>query len=76
MLNATDGVARVVLHIASAREAPQLIRLVTLNGAPALWLRDAQGFGTTMQLDVADGSIRSIFIVRHPDKLAHLRLQA
>lgn len=74
VLNAPDEVARVVLHIASAKGAPQLVRLVTLNGAPALWLRDAQGFGTTMQLDVADGTIRSIFIVRNPDKLAHLGL--
>lgn len=74
VLNAPDEVARVVLHIALSKGGPQLIRPVTLNGAPALWVRDSQGFGTTMQLDVVEGAIRSIFIVRNPDKLAHLGL--
>lgn len=74
VLNAPDEVARVVLHIALSKGGPQLIRPVTLNGAPALWIRDSQGFGTTMQLDVVEGAIRSIFIVRNPDKLAHLGL--
>ncbi len=74
VLNAPDEVARVVLHIASSKGGPQLIRPVTLNGAPALWLRDSQGYGTTMQLEVVDGAIRAIFIVRNPDKLAHLGL--
>ena len=63
-----------MLHIASSKGGPQLIRPVTLNGAPALWLRDSQGYGTTMQLEVVDGAIRAICIVRNPDKLAHLGL--
>jgi hypothetical protein len=29
-----------------------------------------------MQLEIMDDAVKAIFIVRNPDKLAHLRLQA
>jgi hypothetical protein len=41
-----------------------------------LWLCDAQGYETTMQLEIVDDAVKAIFIVRNPDKLAHLGLQA
>lgn len=76
VLNNPQEVAQVILHLATAKGGPQQIRPVTLNGAPAVWLRDAQGFETTMQLEIVDEQVKAIFIVRNPDKLAHLRLQA
>lgn len=76
VLNDPQEVAKLILHLSAAKGGPQQIRPVTLNGAPALWLCDAQGFETTMQLEIVDDAVKAIFIVRNPDKLAHLRLQA
>ena len=45
-----------------------------LNGVPSLWFTDGQGTQTAVQLEVADARIQSIFVVRNPDKLAHLKL--
>jgi RNA polymerase sigma-70 factor (ECF subfamily) len=45
-----------------------------LNGLPSLWLLDAHGHESIAQLDIIDGAVQSIFIMRNPDKLAHLAL--
>ena len=65
-------VANLILHLAAAKSGPGDLMPVTLNGLPSLWFRDGQGFETVLQLDIADGLINSIFIVRNPDKLSHL----
>ncbi|MEQ1752791.1 MAG: RNA polymerase sigma factor SigJ [Micropepsaceae bacterium] len=72
IVSSPEEVARLILHLASAKGGPSDITPVTLNGLPSLWFRDGQGFETVVQLDVADGLIHSIFIVRNPDKLSHL----
>ncbi len=49
------------------------VRLVTVNGRPGRLLRIAgQGAWDVLSVDVADGRIQAIRIVRNPDKLAHL----
>jgi RNA polymerase sigma-70 factor (ECF subfamily) len=50
------------------------MKFVTLNGVPSLWFVDGQGFASVAQIDIEDDLVRAIFIVRNPDKLAHLRL--
>jgi len=45
---------------------------VTLNGMPGFLLRDHDGSIETAVLDVRDGSIVSIYLVRNPDKLGHI----
>lgn len=77
-LRVVDGpeeIARLIFHLASAKGGPTRIRPLTLNGVPSIWFLDGQGFETVAQLDVADNVIQSIFIIRNPDKLAHLALQ-
>ena len=45
-----------------------------LNGVPSLLFVDGQGTQTALQLEVVDDQIQSIFVVRNPDKLAHLKV--
>lgn len=73
VLNNPDEVVKVLLHISGAKGGVKNVRAMTLNGVPSLWLEDTNGHDSVMQLDVADDRIRAIFIVRNPDKLAHLK---
>jgi RNA polymerase sigma-70 factor (ECF subfamily) len=45
---------------------------VRINGQPGVVLRDADGIVQTMALEIRDGAIVSVDIVRNPDKLGHL----
>jgi RNA polymerase sigma-70 factor (ECF subfamily) len=74
VLNNPEEVVKVLLHISGAKGGVKNARAMTLNGVPSLWFEDAQGHDSVMQFDVADDRIRAIFIVRNPDKLAHLNL--
>ncbi|MBP6013725.1 MAG: RNA polymerase sigma factor SigJ [Alphaproteobacteria bacterium] len=74
VVNTREEVAQLVLHLASAKGGPREIKWVTLNGLPSLWSVDGQGFETVTQLDIDDGQIRAILIVRNPDKLKHLKM--
>jgi RNA polymerase sigma-70 factor, ECF subfamily len=68
-------IARAVLALArTMRRRQQLSReLVHVNGQPGLILRTPDGgvFSVT-SIDVVDGQIQTIRIVRNPDKLAHV----
>jgi len=47
---------------------------VTVNGQPGLVVVGPDGSATdVMTIDVADGAIQTVRIVRNPDKLRHLR---
>jgi RNA polymerase sigma-70 factor, ECF subfamily len=43
-----------------------------INGQPGVVLRDADGIVQTMALEIRDGAIVAVDIVRNPDKLGHL----
>jgi RNA polymerase sigma-70 factor, ECF subfamily len=60
-------VARVVL--AFARRPPRSVGLVTVNGAPGLVLRDADGVLTVLAVTVDAGRIVALDAIRNPDKL-------
>lgn len=74
VVNTREEVAQLVLHLANAKGGPREIKWVTLNGLPSLWSVDGQGFETVTQLDIDDGHIRAILVVRNPDKLKHLKM--
>lgn len=63
-----EQVARVLL--AFARRPPRSIRLVTVNGAPGLVLRDADGMLTVLAITVDASRIVALDAIRNPDKLA------
>lgn len=74
VLNTADEVVKLLLHLSVAKGGVRHIRAMTFNGVPSLWFEDGQGYESVMQFDVAGDRIRAIFVVRNPDKLAHLNL--
>jgi RNA polymerase sigma-70 factor (ECF subfamily) len=51
---------------------PTLLRTAMIDGLPGYISVDRDGVLQTTALDVQDGKISAIYIVRNPDKLAHL----
>lgn len=74
IVSSPEEVAQLILHLAGAKGGPREVRFVTLNGVPSLWSVDGQGFETVTQFELDDGQIQAIYIVRNPDKLAHLKM--
>jgi len=74
VVNTAEEVAQLVIHLAGAKGGPREMRFVELNGVPSLWFIDGQGYESVMQFDIADERIQAIFVVRNPDKLAHLSM--
>ena len=50
----------------------KLVRVGFVNGLPGFVTREADGELQTTALDMEDGKITAIYIVRNPDKLRHL----
>jgi RNA polymerase sigma-70 factor (ECF subfamily) len=74
IVNSPEEVAQLILHLAGAKGGPRDMRFVTANGLPSVWFRDGQDFETLAQLDVDGDKVHAIYIVRNPEKLAHLRM--
>lgn len=51
---------------------PVLLRTAIIDGLPGYVARHPDGSLATTALDLQDGRIRSIYIVRNPDKLKHI----
>jgi RNA polymerase sigma-70 factor (ECF subfamily) len=67
----------LALHAAifrrSAGQPPStIVRYGLVNGLPGFVTREADGLLQTTALQVQDGKISGVFIVRNPDKLGHL----
>lgn len=75
-LNVVRGIDRVVrLFQRVARKPayqPRLLRPVTIDGLPGFVSIDRGHVLQTTALDVHDGKIAAIYIVRNPDKLRHV----
>jgi RNA polymerase sigma-70 factor (ECF subfamily) len=54
----------------------EIVRYGLINGLPGFVTREADGLLQTTALDIEDGRIRHIYIVRNPDKLARLEAAA
>jgi RNA polymerase sigma-70 factor (ECF subfamily) len=57
-------------HFANAPS--EFIRAVLINGLPGFITREADGELQTTALEIQDGRIAAIYIMRNPDKLKHL----
>jgi RNA polymerase sigma-70 factor (ECF subfamily) len=53
-------------------EPPRLLRTGIIDGLPGYISVDRDRILQTTALDVRDGKISAIYIVRNPDKLAHI----
>jgi RNA polymerase sigma-70 factor (ECF subfamily) len=55
-----------------AKGGSTLIRTAMVNGLPGFITREADGELQTTALDIEDGKVTAIYVVRNPDKLKHL----
>ncbi|MFG3118382.1 RNA polymerase sigma-70 factor [Streptomyces sp. NPDC048197] len=72
IIESADKVARFLLGVAKSQPAGLDFRLCDLNGGPAVLLHLDGVPDTVIQLGVQDGRIRTVYIVRNPDKLGAL----
>ena len=74
--NVVRGIDRALRLFSGLRRkytsAPTLVRTATINGLPGYVSIDRGDVLQTTALDVRDGQIIAIYIVRNPDKLRHL----
>jgi RNA polymerase sigma-70 factor (ECF subfamily) len=68
------AVASFMAEIARARRELGSfdLDLVTVNGQPGRVLRDERGVWDVLAIDVVDGRIAAVRIIRNPDKLTHV----
>lgn len=72
-LHGAGRLARLYLQIArNTRLMPLRHELATLNGAPALLAFTGDRIVSAIWIEVADGHITAMHVLRHPDKLARL----
>ncbi|MFH8976825.1 RNA polymerase sigma-70 factor [Streptomyces sp. NPDC017890] len=72
VLESSDKVGRFLLGAARKGVPEVSFRSLELNGGPALLVLSGGAPDSVFQLDVADGRIQSVYIVRNPDKLRSL----
>jgi len=73
VVRGVDHVLRLFARLRrKERPSPVLLRTAVIDGLPGYISRYPDGSVGTTALDVHDGRIRSIYIVRNPDKLTHI----
>ncbi|MFE0512726.1 RNA polymerase sigma-70 factor [Streptomyces sp. NPDC058964] len=72
ILESADKVGRFMAGI-TRKGVPDLsFRFLEINGGPAVLVLAGDKPDSVLQLDVADGVVRTVYIVRNPDKLRSL----
>jgi RNA polymerase sigma-70 factor (ECF subfamily) len=78
--NVVRGIERALRLFAGLERrhvaAPTLLRTAMIDGLPGYISVDCEGVLQTTALDLFEGKISAIYIVRNPDKLAHIRTPA
>ncbi len=73
ILNGVSEVMRGLSAIFRLRRAdPELIRHAFINGLPGFVTREADGMVQTTALLIEGGRVAAIYVMRNPDKLAHV----
>lgn len=74
--NVVSGIENALRLFAGLRRkhapAPTLIRTVMIDGLPGYISVDGAGLLQTTALDIREGKIIAVYIVRNPDKLGHI----
>nr|WP_269084063.1 sigma-70 family RNA polymerase sigma factor [Pelagerythrobacter marensis] len=60
------------LAVIFAKHPSRLVETVVINGLPGFVTSEADGELQTTALDIEDGRIAAIYVMRNPDKLRHL----
>jgi RNA polymerase sigma-70 factor (ECF subfamily) len=69
VIEGADKVGRFLHGVADKGIADVSFRFAELNGGPALLVLSGSVLDSVVQLDVADGRVQSLYVVRNPDKL-------
>ncbi|WP_434587857.1 RNA polymerase sigma factor SigJ [Streptomyces sp. A5-4] len=72
VLRSADKVGRFLFAVAKQPVPDSEFRFMELNGGPALLVLSGGKPDTVFQLDVVDGLIQCVYILRNPDKLSAL----
>ncbi|WP_369387837.1 RNA polymerase sigma factor SigJ [Streptomyces sp. CG1] len=72
IVHTADKVARFLVGVARHSPPDLSPRLLETNGGPAVLLLSGGTPDSLVQLDVADGRVTTVYVVRNPDKLRHL----
>ncbi|GGX68083.1 RNA polymerase sigma-70 factor [Streptomyces fructofermentans] len=71
-VESADKVARFLLAVAGKGLSDMSLRFMEINGGPALLVLSGGRPDSVFQLDVAEGRVQCVYIVRNPDKLVSL----
>ncbi|MET9816606.1 RNA polymerase sigma-70 factor [Streptomyces sp. NPDC006355] len=72
VLETADKVGRFLAG-AARKSLPDLsVRFVELNGGPAVLVLSSDEPDAVFQLDIADGRVQTVYVIRNPDKLRPL----
>ncbi|MGW1764287.1 RNA polymerase sigma-70 factor [Streptomyces sp. NPDC002073] len=72
IIASADKVGRFLIGAARKPVADMSYRMVELNGGPAVLVLSGGRPDTVFQVDVRDGRIHCVYILRNPDKLASI----
>ncbi|MEU5623397.1 RNA polymerase sigma-70 factor [Streptomyces tendae] len=72
VLEGSDKVGRFLFAVAQQGIPDATFHFLELNGGPALLVRSGGKPDSVLQVDVADGRIQAVYIIRNPNKLASL----
>lgn len=67
-----DSVMKLFARLATLFQEGKLVRAGFINGLPGFVTLEADGELQTTALEIEDGKIAAIYVVRNPDKLVHL----
>jgi RNA polymerase sigma-70 factor (ECF subfamily) len=74
VLQTADKVGRFLVGAARKGLADFSVRFLELNGGPAVLVLSGDKPDAVFQLDVAEGRVQAVYVVRNPDKLRSLAL--
>ncbi|MGV9241477.1 RNA polymerase sigma-70 factor, partial [Streptomyces nigra] len=69
ILESADHVGRFLAGVAQKGLADATFHFLEVNGGPALLIRTAGAPDSVFQVDLRDGRIQAVYVIRNPDKL-------
>ncbi|MEU4038222.1 RNA polymerase sigma factor SigJ [Streptomyces collinus] len=72
VLHSADKVGRFLAAVAAKNAADLSVRLVEVNGGPAVLTLVGGKPDTVFQLDIADGAVTTVYVLRNPDRMGSL----
>ncbi|MFJ5560573.1 RNA polymerase sigma-70 factor [Streptomyces sp. NPDC093250] len=72
VLESADHVGRFLIGVAGKGIQDPAVRFLELNGGPAVLVLSGGRPDTVLQLDIAEGRVQTVYVVRNPDKLRAL----